>query len=122
MCAGGGKEAGGGEGEGDALLRGEDAVPTGGGEEGEGEATDFRALAAGGFIALVALLLVGVKANGGLSSDTFVRVAEWFQGLGPGGVVVYGALYFAMGLVGLPASPLTVGMLSFCDGESAAWS
>lgn len=79
-------------------------------EDEEDDGPELNVLIAGGFIGLVVLLVAGGTVSGGFSTETFIRVTEWFQGLGPGGILVYGALYFALEVVALPATPLTIGM------------
>jgi uncharacterized membrane protein YdjX (TVP38/TMEM64 family) len=59
------------------------------------------------------VLLLGVLAfgwaSGGLSLESFVALAGWFEGLGPAGIVVYALLYFVLELFAVPATPLTLG-------------
>lgn len=84
-----------------------------GGDGGDGgdddEGRDLRPVLAVGFVTFVAALVVGGWATGGLSGDTFVMLAEWFEALGPSAIFVYAALYFVLELLAVPATPLTLG-------------
>lgn len=69
---------------------------------------DARWLLGGVVVAAIALVGVGA-ASGELSLESFLRLAEWFEKLGPGAIVVYSLLYFVLELLGVPATPLTLG-------------
>lgn len=92
----------------DLQMKAEELPLKAEGEEDDGP--ELGVLIAGGFIGLVVLLVAVGTISGGFSTETFIRVTEWFQGLGPGGIFVYGALYFVLEVVALPATPLTIGM------------
>lgn len=95
-----------------ATMKATQETPTnpGGGSGPENdEGRDLRPVLAVGFVAFVAALVVGGWATGGLSGDTFVMLAEWFQALGPSAIFVYAVLYFLLELLAVPATPLTLG-------------
>jgi uncharacterized membrane protein YdjX (TVP38/TMEM64 family) len=71
---------------------------------------DLSIIFAGGFVGCVLLLVVVGWFSGGISAETVMALATWFQGLGPIAIVAYSALYFFLELIAVvPATPLTLG-------------
>lgn len=82
---------------------------TGGGTTSTPEGGNRRLLIAG--TAFTVLVVGGIIAasTGLISKDSLISLTEWFETLGPGAVVLYGALYFVLELLAVPALPLTLG-------------
>ncbi|KAI0559625.1 SNARE associated Golgi protein [Gracilaria domingensis] len=84
--------------------------------------TDFRLVAAFGFLAISLVLGSVAAATGLFSPDTLVQLARWFEQLGPSAIYLYGVLYFVLELVAVPALPLTLGsgyLFGLTDGAIA---
>lgn len=73
------------------------------------EPSNRRLVVAG--VAFTVLVVGGIVAasTGVISKDSLISLTKWFETLGPEAVVLYGALYFVLELLAVPALPLTLG-------------